>query len=279
MRHELIINFTPTGMIPTKRDNKHVPISPAEIVEQVHRANELGITLVHLHARDSEGAPSHRASDYAPIIEGVRKHCPELVIGLSLSGRNVKELHRRAEPLELNPDMGSLTLGSLNFSKTASTNSPDVILGLLGLMKDRGVNPELEVFDMGMVNYANYLIQQGLLRSPLYFNILLGNLFSQQADLAQAGLLLKELPEGALWSFAGIGRDQLKANTWAISSGGGVRVGLEDNIWFDSSRTKLASNIDLLKRVHDLASIFERPVMSSKVFGEMGFYNSKVARP
>lgn len=275
MYQPLIINFTPTGMIPTKKESPYVPISSNEIVEQVHEANELGITMVHLHARDSSGLPSHRKSDFTNIVEGVRKFCPELVLGVSLSGRNVTDIAKRAEPLELYPDMGSLTLGSLNFPKSASVNSPETILSLLDHMENFGVNPELEVFDMGMVNYAKFLIKKEKLRGLQYFNILLGNLFNQQADMAQAGLLLKELPENCVWSMAGIGAEQLKANTWAITQGGGVRVGLEDNLWFNSSRTKLASNIDLIKRIHEIADIFERPVMAPKYLGEMGFYNSK----
>src|SRR5687767_9289503 len=107
--HDLIINFTPTGMVPTKAMNPAVPIEVNEIIEEVHLAFEEGITLVHLHARDENGVPTYKKSVYESIINGIRSHCPELVLCLSLSGRNFNEFEKRSEPVELSPDMGSLT--------------------------------------------------------------------------------------------------------------------------------------------------------------------------
>ncbi|MCZ6694664.1 MAG: 3-keto-5-aminohexanoate cleavage protein, partial [Bacteroidetes bacterium] len=213
-------------MIPVKEQTPHVPISPNEIIEQVHEAYELGITIVHLHARDDEGKPTYKANVYVKIMEGIRQHCPDLVLCVSLSGRNFPEVEKRAEPLQLKPDMASLTLSSLNFPKSASVNSPETILALLNRMKENGVNPELECFDSGMVNYSKYLIKKGLVQAPFYYNLLFGNVFNCQADLAYAGLMVKDLPENSYWSFAGIGNTQLPTNAWAISYGGGVRVGI-----------------------------------------------------
>jgi len=141
-------------------------------------------------------------------------------------------------------------------------------------MNESGVKPELECFDSGMVNYSKYLINKGLVKAPYYYNILFGNIANAQADLAYAGLIIKDLPDNSYWALAGIGAEQLKMNTWAISSGGGVRVGLEDNIWYDQNKKKLANNIDLIKRIHTLAGIFEREIMKPREFGELGFYNS-----
>ncbi len=122
MTSELVINFTPTGMIPTKEMTPHVPVSPSEIIEDVHEAYELGITMVHIHARDKvTGEPTYKAEVYEEIILGVRKYAPELVVCVSLSGRNWSEFEKRSEPIQLTgkakPDMGSLTLSSLNFNK------------------------------------------------------------------------------------------------------------------------------------------------------------------
>ncbi len=272
---KLILNFTPTGMIPTKKQTPHVPISQNEIIEQVHQANEIGITLVHLHARDEYGVPTHKINIYRDIVEGIRKHCPKLVIGISLSGRNSPEFEKRSEVLALKPDMGSLTLGSLNFSKQASMNSPEMIQKLALKMNDLGVHPELECFDSGMIHYSKYLIKKKILQAPFYFNLLVGNIFNAQLDLGTMGLMIGNLPENSYWALAGLGDSQLSANSIAIAIGGGVRVGLEDNIWWDRQRTKLSSNIDLIKRIHQLAAIAERPIMSGKEFGELGFYNSK----
>lgn len=271
---ELIINFTPTGMIPTKETTHYVPIFPNEIIEEVHLAYELGITMVHLHARDEKtGKPTYKQLSFAKILQGIRQHCPDLVVCTSLSGRNINELDKRMEPLQCYPDMGSFTLSSLNFSKLASLNSPAMIQQMARTMNDLGVKPECALFDYGMLNYAKYLIQKKLLKPPYYFNIIVGNIAGIQCDMAHIGALIKELPEMSYWSLGGIGQTQLQSNTLAIATGGGVRVGLEDNIYFDGRKTILASNIDLLKRIHHLADIFERPLMPAKKFGDLGFYN------
>jgi len=270
----LLINFAPTGALLTKNDTEFVPIDPNQIIEEVHQAHEVGITVAHLHARDKDGCTTSTSNIYGLIFDGLRKHCPDLVICASLSSRNVHLLEQRAEVLQLQPDMGSLTLSSLNFINSTSVNAPDIIQGLIKEMERFGVKPELECFDAGMINYANYLIRKGNLNPPFYFNLLFGNIASVQADMAYAGLLIRDLPDNSYWALAGLGNEQLKMNTLAIAFGGGVRVGLEDNIWFDTRKKHKSTNISLLRRIHDLASIFERPIMSSSSFGDAGFYNS-----
>lgn len=263
---DLILNLTPTGMIPTKAMTPHVPVSVSEIVEDVHRCAEIGITMVHLHARDDQERPTHKADVYGRIVEGIRRHSPELVLCVSLSGRTVQELALRAEPLclegPLKPDMGSLTLSSMNFPGQASLNPPDVVRGLAEEMLRRRIVPELEIFDLGMANYAKYLLSKGLLEPPLYANVFLGNIAGAQLDLAHAGLMLRDLPSGTLWSMAGLGDVQLPANLLGIAMGGGVRVGLEDAIHMDASRRILATNAALVERIHALASRAGRKVMS-----------------
>lgn len=277
--NKLIINFTPTGMVPTKAMNPHVPVGVAEIVEQVHAACETGITLAHLHAREeADGAPTYRKDVYARIVEGIRMHCPELVICLSLSGRNFNVFEKRSEAIEIRPDMGSLTLSSLNFPRQASVNDPDMIEQLTEKMNAYGVHPELEVFDLGMIHYAHYLIRKKLVQPPYYFNLIFGNLAGMQTDLAEIGLALKQLPPESVWALGGIGRQQLSANAIAMAAGGGVRVGLEDNLYFDRERQVLAQNETLLRRIHELAELLERPVMTPLEFGQLGFYNKTVER-
>jgi 3-keto-5-aminohexanoate cleavage enzyme len=264
---KLIINFTPTGMIPMKEMTPHVPITVQETVEDVHQAVEIGITMVHLHARDEQTAePTYKAELYGRIIEGVRKFSGDLVICVSLSGRTFTEFEKRAECLRLEggikPDMGSLTLSSLNFNRQASVNSPEMIQALAGEMKQRGILAELEAFDAGMINYAKYLESKGLLEPPHYFNLILGNVACAQADILHAGLMIRDLPPNSLWSLGGVGDYQLSMNAIAIAIGGGVRVGLEDNIWYDPARTKLTRNADLIHRIHRLAEANERKIMT-----------------
>jgi len=279
MANKLIINFCPTGMVPASDLTRHVPMSPQEIIEDVHAADERGITIAHLHARADDQESTHRVEVFAEIFDGVRKYCPDLVISATLSGRAVSDWALRSEVLALNPDMGSLTLSSLNFARGASVNAPDTIQNLALAMKKKGVTPELECFDLGMINYGKYLIQKGILEGPLYWNLLFGNIAGAQADPLSIGAHLRELPEGSHIAMAGIGNTQLSVNAMAIAMGYGVRVGLEDNLWYDSSRTRLAKNCELLDRVHLLADIHERQVMTAKEFGEKGFYNkSRLAK-
>jgi 3-keto-5-aminohexanoate cleavage enzyme len=260
-----IINFTPTGMIPTREMTPHVPLAPQEIIDQVLEAGSIGITMVHLHARDKEGVPTYKSETFAEIISGIRRYDRELVLVVTLSGRNVNEFEMRSEPLtlkgELKPDMGSLTLSSVNFNKETSVNTPQMITQLATEMQRLGILPELEVFDSGMINYAKYLEKKELLKPPHYFNLIFGNIACAQANLLHMGVLLSDLPSDSIWSMGGIGDYQMMVNSMAIASGGGVRVGIEDNIWYDSKRTVLASNSDLIKRIHKLANIHDREIM------------------
>ncbi len=264
---ELIVNFTPTGAIPTKAMTPHVPIAVSEIVEDVYQAVELGITMVHLHARNPEtGKPTYRADIYGAMIEGIRSFAPDLIICVSLTGRSFSEFERRSEPLRLTgnckPDMGSLTLSSLNFNQQASVNEPQMIMALAQAMQDHQILPELEAFDSGMINYAKYMERKGLLQSPHYFNLIVGNIACAQADLMHIGVMINDLPPRSIWSLGGVGNVQFQVNAVGLVSGGGVRVGLEDNVWFDQGRTQLATNRELLQRIHNLAEAADRPIMT-----------------
>jgi 3-keto-5-aminohexanoate cleavage enzyme len=274
MKSKFIFNFTPTGMIPTKGMTPFVPLKVDEIIRQVDEVAELGVNMVHLHARDHEtGEPTYKKEYYAKIIREIRRKWPELIIGVTTSGRTFTEFEQRSEVLELEgdakPDFGSLTLSSLNFNTVASINSPKMIQALARKMLEHDIKPELEAFDLGMINYARYLIGKGLIKPPYYFNLILGNIACAQANMLSLGLMINELPEGALWSAGGIGNFQLKINAMALVDGGGVRVGLEDNIWYDEGRTRLATNRDLVERILMIANALEREPYSHKELREL----------
>jgi 3-keto-5-aminohexanoate cleavage enzyme len=262
--NKLIINFTPTGMVPTKAMTPLVPISVEEIVDDVMACAELGVSIVHIHARDSRGMPTPDPEVFSEIIRGIRRERQDLILCVTTSGRTHPRLEDRAAVLDLSgetkPDMASLTLGSMNFARTASVNSPEIIQALAQRMLDRGIRPELEVFEAGMINYGKYLMKKGLLQAPGYFNLLLGNIATAQADEPTLDLMIGALPEGATWALAGIGDCQLQVHRWAIARGGNVRVGLEDNIYFDEKRTRLASNRMQVQRIVDLAEELGREI-------------------
>jgi len=259
-----IVNLAPTGMIPTKQMSRAVPITAEEIVADVRRCADLGASVAHIHARDAQGAPTHEPDVFSRIVAGVRETHPELVITVTTSGRTYQEFDQRAAALRLSgdlaPDMASLTLGSINFNKTASVSSPETIMRLAEEMQSRGIKPELEVFDLGMVNYAHYLIKKGLLEPPYYFNVILGNIAAAQARLDHLGTIVAELPDESYFCVAGIGDAQLNMNALGIVMGNGARVGLEDMIWYDAARTVPATNESLVRRVVGIARSLEREI-------------------
>ena len=245
-----IINFTPTGT-QTTRSNSFAPLTPNEIIDSVHEANELGISIVHLHARDEFTLENtYKKEVYQRIIDGIKIYCPELLICVSLTGRNFPELEKRSEVLQLLPDMGSLTMSSLNFPSGASINQPEMILSLIKEMDKYGVQPEIECFDTGMLNYTNYIISKNILQPPYHINIILGNMYNGQCDLGTLSTIKNNLPSNSFTCLGGIGSQQLKSTTYGLLDFDGIRIGLEDNLYYkDKEKT---TNMELLKRVHKI---------------------------
>ena len=266
-----IINFTPTGTQPTK-DNSFAPLLPNEIIEEVHHANEVGISIVHLHARDEETLMNtYKKEVYQKIIEGIKKHCPELLICVSLTGRNFPELEKRTEVLQLYPDMGSLTMSSLNFPSGTSINQPDTILRLIEEMDKYGVQPEIECFDTGMLNYANYLISKNVLKPPHHINVILGNIYNGQCDFGTLSSIKSNLPKNSYTCLGGIGSQQIKSTTYGLLDFDGVRIGLEDNLYYkDKEKT---TNIKLLKRVHIIMDELDMTQYTSDELRQKGYGN------
>jgi len=268
MNTRFILNVTPTGMIPTRDMSAHVPLQPREIVEQVLELAVLGANMAHLHARNPGGEPAYEKDVYAEIISGIRAVNKDLVLCVSTSGRNYSEFEKRSACLDLGgdlkPDFGSLTLSSLNFNKQASVNPPQMIQDLARKMLDNGIKPELEAFDLGMINYAHYLIRKGLIKPPYYFNLILGNIACAQANLLNLGLMIRELPDNSIWSVGGIVGHQLQMNAMSIVAGGGVRIGLEDNIFFDAEREIPATNRMLVERILKIATAMGRKPYTQK---------------
>ena len=240
-------------------------------------------------ASDLDGRPVHWIEDCDSLVathravcglgttrlEKVRARCGDVIVDVSTSGRRFSEFEQRAEVLELEgdlaPELASLTLGSLNFPQQGSVNDPRMIRQLAERMRERGIVPELEVFDLGMVDYATYLLEQGVLAPPLSFNILLGNLGTLAATPLNLATVVRALPAGATWAATGIGRFQLPMNALAVTSGSHVRVGLEDNLWLDTAKTRAADNLSLVQRVVGIAQAVEReiatPVQARELIG------------
>ncbi len=205
-------------MVPTRAMTPHVPLTPEEIARDVAAAARIGITSVHLHARDADGEPTWEREVYARIVGAVREAAPDVLVNVSTSGRTWSELEKRADTLsldeDLKPDLASLTLSSLNFIGQASVNAPDTVRGLARIMRDRGIVPELEIFDLGMVNMAHVLQHEGLLPGPIVANLFFGNVAGMQATLPEVGLAVERLPEGTLWSGPGWATTSSPRSRW-----------------------------------------------------------------
>jgi uncharacterized protein (DUF849 family) len=257
---KLIIKLAPTGMIPRKQDTPYVPVSVEEIVNDACEAYDLGVSVVHVHARDEKGNPTHEKDVFDKIFSGIKESCPDIIICATTSGRVVPQVEHRTEVLDLNPEMASLTVGSLNFPKHPSVNSMQTIKMIASKMMERGIVPELEIFEAGFINTSKYLASRGFLKKPLHFNLLLGSLGSIPADIRDLCYLVDSLPPDSTWSATGIGRFQTQINAAAILMGGHVRVGLEDSIYFKYQNKELATNTKLVQRIVNLARELGREI-------------------
>jgi uncharacterized protein (DUF849 family) len=246
--NKLIINAAITGTVLNKSDTPHLPVSVDEIVECARQVRDAGASIVHLHARNADQSPSFDPALYDLIIKRVRA-ATDLIVCVSLSGRFVSDVNVRAAPLEAQPDMASLTLGSMNFMTQPSVNPPEVIRELAQRMQARNIVPELEVFEAGFINFSNYMIRKEILTPPFYCNILLGSLGAAPLDLTGLGHMVSLLDDRVTWAVGGLGQYQLDANVMSIAAGGHVRVGLEDNIYYDRERRDLANNTRLVERI------------------------------
>ncbi|QIG46630.1 3-keto-5-aminohexanoate cleavage protein [Nordella sp. HKS 07] len=259
MTQPCIITVAITGSVPRKEDNPAVPITIAEQIESTQEAFEAGATIAHVHVRKDDQTPTSDPERFARLGEGLRKHCPGMIIQFSTGGRSGKG-SERGGMLHLKPDMASLSTGSCNFPTIIYENHPTLIRELADKMKEHGIKPEIEVFDLSMLYQALRLADEGVLSKPLHVQFVFGvkNAMPAIRDVLdfQVSQLRKLMPE-ATWTAAGIGRHQLEVNHWALELGGHCRTGLEDNVRID--RTRLAaSNAELVKRVVALCGDYGR---------------------
>jgi len=256
-----IITVAITGSVPTKKDNPAVPITVAEQIESTHAAYEAGAALVHVHVRNDDGSTTSDPEKFGRFLSGIRKHCPDMIVQFSTGGRSGTGKERGAM-LHLQPEMASLTTGSVNFAKIIYENHPSLIHDLAATMLAHDIKPEIEIFDLAMLYNAAKLVADGLLKAPVHVQFVLGIPGALPADRQVLEFELAQLQRvlpGATWTAAGIGRHQLTVSEWTLELGGHCRTGLEDNVRFDKDRLA-ASNAELVKQVADLTDKFGRVV-------------------
>jgi len=254
-----IITVAITGSLPQKKNNPSVPITIAEQIESTHASFEAGATLVHCHVRNDDGTPTADPERYARLTEGLRKHCPGMIVQLSTGGRSGAG-RERGGMLEIKPDMASLATGSVNFPTRVYDNSPDLVEWLASEMKRLGIKPEVEAFDLSMVFKAAEMAKDGRIVGPLHVQFVMGVKNAMPVDRPAFEFYvatLKRLAPDATWTGAGIGKDQLLLNRWSLELGGHCRTGLEDNVRMDE-KTLAPSNAALVARVASLCEEFGR---------------------
>jgi uncharacterized protein (DUF849 family) len=259
MTQPCIITVAITGAVPRKKDNSAVPISTAEQVESTHAAFEAGASLVHIHVRDEQENPSSDPQRFALVQEGIKKHCPGIIIQFSTGGRG-READQRGSMLHLAPDMASLATGSVNFPGMIYENHPELIDQLAGNMLKQHIKPEVEIFDLSMLYSAAALVERSLIKAPVHVQFVMGvpNALPPRREILEFEVAqLSTVMPDATWTAAGVGRGQLEVNHWALEMGGHCRTGLEDNLRFDKSRLA-QSNAELVGRVANLCSDYDR---------------------
>ncbi len=258
-----IITVAITGSVPRKEHNPAVPITIAEQVESTHEAFEAGASLAHCHVRNDDGSTTSDPGKFALLMEGLRKHCPGMIIQLSTGGRSGSG-RERGGMLPLRPDMASLSTGSVNFPTRIYENSQELIDWLAEEMMTYHIKPEIEVFDLSMLFKAVEMSENGTLPKPLHVQFVMGVKNAMPADREVFEFYvrtLKRIAPDATWTGAGVARHQLEVCHWSLELGGHCRTGLEDNIRWDKTRLA-ASNAELVQRVADLCPEYGRHAAS-----------------
>ena len=261
MKKPCILCVAITGSLPTKADNPAVPISLQEQIESTQSAFEAGATIAHCHVRNKDQTPSSDPEKFAALLEGLKEHCPGMVIQFSTGGRSGAGTER-GRMLPLAPDMASLSVGSNNFPTRVYENPPDLVNWLASEMNKYRITPEVEAFDLSHILTAIRMYNRNELYGKLYVQFVMGVKNAMPADKEVFDLYVKFMNERAPeaeWCAAGIGANQIIVNEWAIAAGGHTRAGLEDNVRLDKN-TLAPSNAALIQRAAEICEKYERPV-------------------
>jgi 3-keto-5-aminohexanoate cleavage enzyme len=256
MSRPVVIAVAITGSVPRKKDNPALPVTPDEQIESTHEAYEAGASLVHIHVRNPDESSASDPELFARVQEGIRKHCPGMIVQFSTGGRG-RDPSARGSALYLKPDMASLATGTVNFPTIIYENAPALVEDLATRMRDNGVLPEIEIFDLSHIYGARRLVDSGLINDHPHVQFVLGikNALPVEEHLIDIflGELKRVLPK-ATWTAAGIGRHQSDVIQWVLKRGGdGIRTGLEDNVRITKERLA-KSNAELVQIAAELCA-------------------------
>ncbi len=258
---ELIITVAVCGAEVTRNDTPYIPITPEEIAQQTYEAYLVGASIVHLHVRDENGNPTQDAQIFQKVVRLIREKCPDIIIQVSTGGAVWMSPEERLQSLEANPDMATLTTGTVNFGNDVFMNSMPMVERFARAMKEKGIMPEFECFDLGHINNAMQLVKKGLVEGHLHFDFVMGVPGGIAANARNLVAMVDSLPAGATWTVAGIGKYEFPMAAMAIAMGGNVRVGMEDNIYIEKG-VLARSNAELVEKVVRIAKELGRKIAS-----------------
>jgi 3-keto-5-aminohexanoate cleavage enzyme len=256
--NKLIITVAPVGAEVTRKQTPHVPISPEEIAAEAKRAWEAGASIVHVHGRNADETATQSAEVFGEIIERVRA-TTHLIVQVSTGGATGMSAEERLGPLACQPDMATLTVGTVNFGSEVFENPLPMVEHFARKIKSKGIRPEIEVFDSGMMPTADRLAEKELISDPVHYDFVMGVAGGISATPANLQHLVSQIRPKSTWTVAAMGRHQLPMNTLAILLGGHVRTGFEDNI-YDSKGVLATSNAQLVERLVRIARELGREV-------------------
>ncbi|MHB8951183.1 MAG: 3-keto-5-aminohexanoate cleavage enzyme [Rhodoferax sp.] len=255
---KLIITAALSGAEVTREQQPALPVTPEEIGLAAEECFQAGASIVHVHARLPDGTPTQDKEIYRQIIAAVRARC-DVIVQVSTGGAVGMTPQERLAPVTLQPEMATLSMGSVNFGGDVFMNHPADMVVFLQAMQRHGVKPELEIFDTGMLSTALRWLTKGVLSGPQHFDFVLG-IPGGMAGTPEALMYLKaQLPPGSTWTVAGIGAAQLPLGTLAVVLGGHVRVGFEDNVYYRKGELA-SSNAQLVARIARISRELDRAV-------------------
>ncbi len=257
---KLIITAAICGAEVLKEHNPAVPYTVEECVREAKSAYDAGASIIHLHVRYDDGTPTQDKNRFKEVMDAIYKVCPDVIIQPSTGGAVGMTDDERLQPTELNPEMATLDCGTLNFGgDEVFMNTENTIKYFAQKMNERGIKPELEVFDKSMIDMALRLHKKGFIHKPMHFDFVMGVNGGISGDLRDFIFLRGSIPSDATYTVAGIGRFEFPLAAAAIIDGGHVRVGFEDNV-FISKGVLAKSNGELVEKVVRIAKEFGREI-------------------
>lgn len=254
----VMITAAMIGAEVSRADQPNLPVTPQEIIAAAVECYEAGASIIHIHVRDAQGNATQDGQLFREVVEGIRARC-DVITQVSTGGAVWMSAEERLQSIECRPDMATLTTGTVNFGDGVFMNDRGLVESFARRLREAGIVPEIEIFDVGMLDEAMRLHKMGLISDPVHFDFVMGVPGGLGADPAHLVHMVRCLPPGSTWSVAGIGRHQLTLATIALAMGGNARVGFEDNIYY--RKGQLAhSNAQLVARIARIAGELDRPV-------------------